>query len=99
MTENTNKLLAFNKGIPTYYPSNMINSKIINAFSGIVYDDKVGSNDEKKYFRVIESSGRYNHEGFQLPQGNYNPNSNKLFYENKEEWLQHLKIRKINPVF
>ena len=48
MTENNNKLLAFNQGIPEYYPSNIVNSRIINALSGIVYDDKVGSKKEKR---------------------------------------------------
>ena len=83
----------------TYYPSNIVNSRIINALSGIVYDDKVGSKKENNYFRVIESSGRFNQEGFKLPPGCYNPNSNKLFYEDKEEWLRHLKMRKISPEF
>ena len=99
MTENNNKLLSFNQGVPEYYPSNIVNSRIINAISGIVYDDKVGSKKENNYFRVIESSGRFNQEGFKLPPGCYNPNSNKLFYEDKEEWLRHLKMRKISPEF
>jgi hypothetical protein len=99
MTENNNKLLAFNKGIPDFYPSNIVNSRIVNALSGMAYDDKVGSKEEVNYFRVIESSGKYNHEGYKLPQGCYNPNSNKLFYETKEEWIRHLKMRKISPEF
>ena len=97
MSENNNKLLAFNKGIPDYYPSNIVNSRIVNAVSGLAYDDKVGSKEEKNYFRVIESSGTYNQEGFKLPQGCYNANSNKLFYESREEWIRHLKMRKITP--
>lgn len=99
MTENNNKLLAFNKGIPDFYPSNIVNSRIVNALSGMAYDDKVGSKEEVNYFRVIESSGKYNHEGFKLPHGCYNPNSNKLFYETKEEWNRHLKMRRISPEF
>ena len=66
MTENNNKLLAFNKGIPHFYPSNVVNSRIVNALSGMAYDDKVGSKEEVNYFRVIESSGKYNHEGYKL---------------------------------
>ncbi len=99
MTENNNRLLAFNKGIPDFYPSNIVNSRIVNALSGMAYDDKVGSKEEVNYFRVIESSGKYNHEGFKLPQGYYKPNSNILLYETKEEWNRHLKIRIISPEF
>ena len=95
MTENNKDLLFHNYGLPSYYPSNIVGSRIINAMSGVAYDSKVGSNDEKIYFRVIESSGRFNHHGFKLPNGCYNPNSNKLFYDSKDEWIRHLKMRKI----
>jgi hypothetical protein len=95
MTENNNRLLFHNRGVPSYYPSNVVGGRIINAMSGVAYDDLVGSKSESNYFRVIEASGRFNHEGFKLPNGCYNPNSNKLFYDSKEEWIRHQKMRKI----
>ena len=95
MTENNHSLLFHNKGVPSYYPSNIVGARIINAMSGVAYDELVGSNAETNYFRIIETSGRFNHEGFKLPNRSYNPNSNKLFYDSKEEWVRHNKMRKI----
>ena len=44
MTENNHSLLFHNKGVPTYYPSNIVGARIVNAMSGVTYDELVGSN-------------------------------------------------------
>ena len=82
-----------------YFPSNINGMRILNAVTGIAYDDIVGSKNEENYFRIIDSSGKINKDGFKLAIGLYNPTSNKLFYDNKEEWLRHNKVRKFIPEF
>lgn len=68
-----------------YYPSNVVGSFIVNAETGIYYKDcKVGSIEEKKFFRVIDSTGTHNN-GLKVS-GNY---SNKLFYDNYEQYYKH----------
>ena len=89
------ELLVFNKGVRQYYPSNIEGTRIVNAITGIAYDDLVGSKKELDYFRVLDSSGKVNSMGYKLPFNYYNPNSNKLFYETKEEWEKHSRMRKL----
>ena len=83
--------------IREYYPSNIIGSNIVNACDGFVYPDLVGSKGETKYFRVIDATGRVDETGKRLGQNANNPQSNKLFYNNKEEYLRHRNI-KVNQV-
>jgi hypothetical protein len=64
-------------GARSYYPSNINGMRILNAVTGIAYDDLVGSKEEVK-----------------LPQGCYNPSTNKLYYDNREEWMRHRNIKK-----
>ena len=91
---NKNDLLLFNKGVRQYYPSNIEGTRIMNAISGMAYDDLVGTKSELNYFRVLDSTGNINSMGYKLPYGYYNSDSNKLFYENKEEWEKHTRMRK-----
>lgn len=76
-----------------YYPSNIVGSTIVNAVTGKPYDKcYVGSNAEKNFFRVIDSSGLCNSEGLKT-YGNRTPN--KLFYDTKEQYIEHrLKANK-----
>ena len=86
---------AFTPSLRDYFPSNINGMRVINASSGIAYDDTVGSVNEKNYFRVIDSSGKINKDGYKLPQGCYNATSNKLFYDSQEEWQRHNNMRKL----
>lgn len=81
-------------GARSYYPSNINGMRILNAVTGIAYDDLVGSKKEVNYFRVLDSTGKYNNNGYKLPQGCYNPSTNKLYYDNREEWMRHKNIKK-----
>jgi len=89
------KVEAFTSNLREYFPSNINGMRILNAATGIAYDDFVGSTNEKKYFRVLDSTGKINKNGYKLPQGCYNPTSNKLFYDSYEEWQRHNKMRKL----
>ena len=68
-----------------YYPSNIENSKIRNAITGIPYNCYVGTKDEYRFFRVIDSTGNYNING---KREGRNIGPNKLFFQNKEEYIK-----------
>ena len=46
-----------------YFASNIDGACIVNAATGDVYTDRVGSKAEEKYFRVIDTTGRYDVNG------------------------------------
>tara|TARA_B100001175_G_C19402426_1_gene586965 strand:+ start:15 stop:299 length:285 start_codon:yes stop_codon:yes gene_type:complete len=82
------------KDTPHYYPSNIQGTKIRNAVTGQTYDNcYVGTVTEKNFFRVIDSSGKYDHQGLKI---RGNPNSNKLFFESYTEFEKFYKIGEKN---
>ncbi len=82
------------KDTSCYYPSNIQGTKIRNAVTGQTYDNcYVGSLAEKNFFRVIDSTGKYDVEGNKI-RGNSNPN--KLFFESYAEFEKFYKIREKN---
>lgn len=93
------KVEAFASSLREYFPSNINGMRILNAVTGIAYDDTVGSKNEENYFRVLDSTGNINKDGYKLPQGCYNPTSNKLFYDSREEWERHNKMRKLTTEY
>lgn len=90
---------VFEASLREYFPSNINGMRILNAVTGIAYDDTVGSKNEVNYFRVLDSTGKVNNKGYKLPQGCYNPSTNKLYYDSREEWMRHVKGRKLNVEF
>ena len=77
-----------------YYPSNIHGNKIRNAVTGQTYDNcYVGSVSEKNFFRVIDSTGKYDSEGIKIKG---NSNSNKPFFESYTEFEKFYKIREKN---
>lgn len=75
-----------------YFPSNYNSLNITNAETGEIYTDIVGSNSEKKYFRVIDATGYANEKG-QFTFGSRTPN--KLFYKDAQQYINH-RNRKYN---
>jgi len=69
-----------------YFPSNNNGLYINNAETGEIYSDIVGSNSEKKYFRVIDSTGTIDYNG-NVSYGIKTPN--KLFYKNADQYIHH----------
>ena len=70
-----------------YYPSNIVGASIVNAVTGKPYDKcYVGTIAEKKFFRVIDASGLCNSNGIKTYKNN---TSNKLFYDNREQYMKH----------
>ena len=78
------KLLSLNR---QYFPSNIQGSYIKDAITGEEYEDRIGTKNEEKYFRVIDCTGLVGPDGKKLLQGLFNPNSNRLFFKSKEEYL------------
>ena len=72
-----------------YYTSNIVGANIVNAATGDVYTDVIGTKAETKYFRVIDATGRYDENGRSVGQNANNPMSNKLFYLDREQYMQH----------
>lgn len=78
------------KDLPYYYPSNIQGTKIKNAITGFTYHNcYVGSHSEKNFYRVIDSSGKYNELGSKTFK---NCNPNKLFFESYDEFKKFYKI-------
>jgi len=79
---------------PRYFASNNMGSNIRNAVTGQTYEKcYVGSLAEKKFFRVIDSTCKYDGNGNKV---RGNPNPNKLFFESYEEFKQFYKIEEKN---
>lgn len=74
------------KRMKQYYPSNFNGLNINNAETGEIYYDLVGSKNEKKFFRVIDSTGTTNGSG-QICYGI--KTSNKLFYKDVNQYISH----------
>ena len=82
------------KNTQRYYPSNIQGTKIRNAITGQTYDNcYVGTIAEKNFFRVIDSTGKYDGEGCKI---RGNPNSNKLFFESYTEFEKFYKLGEKN---
>ena len=75
----------------TYYPSNIVGNKIVNAVTGKSYDYLVGSKEETNLYRVIDSTGNYDMNG-KYTKSNRNPN--KLFFNDEQQYLDFVKLSK-----
>lgn len=77
-----------------YYPSNKAQMLIRNAVTGVNYPYLVGSNEQRRLYKMIDTTGTCNSEGFiiktkcDLP----NPNPNHLFYDSPEQCMGQLRI-------
>ena len=77
-----------------YYASNIPGTKIKNAITGFTYNNcYVGSYSEKNFYRVIDSTGKYNENGNRTYD---NKNPNKLFFESYAEFEKFYKINNEN---
>jgi hypothetical protein len=91
---------------PTYYPSNIPDSFIVNAVTGVAYPWKVGSNDSKRLFKVYDTLGLHDKHGVKIPKrvknnsrfqkSEINPNPNQLYYESPQEFMRHQRYT-VNP--
>jgi hypothetical protein len=84
-----------------YFPSNTQNSFIVNAETGVKYDYRVGSFESRRLFKMVDSTGACDSEGFVMdPRDDTYPNRNPnhIFYDSPEQFARHQRTA-IEPHF
>ena len=74
------------------YYSNVIGSNIVNAISNAKYPWRVGSKDENRFFRVINTVPYTNYKRKGSINNYDSVSSCKAFYENPHEYMEHCNI-------
>lgn len=93
MTDSINNELEYNIGFlnynNSYYPSNVEGERIIDAVTGAKYPWRVGTYEEKRFFKVIDASDIMETNGKQ----SYNKrSSNFLYYQSPESYMKHKNV-------
>ena len=81
-----------------YYPSNKSQSFIVNAVTGAKYTYKVGSWDQSRLYKIVDTTGACDGEGYVITslKEPTNPSPNHLFFDTPEECMKHMRIQ-ISP--
>jgi len=70
------------------------NSKIVNAVTGLEYPWVQGSLNEKRLYKVIDSTVYYDDEGFfRSRKSAINYNSNLLYFDSPEQYLTYMRVK------
>lgn len=69
-----------------YYTSNNQDLLIRNGITGDKYGFKKGSKSELALFKVMDTTGRVDEEGFILTKRKNNPTTNTIYYNSPEEY-------------
>ena len=78
------------KRVPVSFASDVHGMNIRNAATGSFYDERVGTLDERKFFKVSgKSTFKMNSEGVVLDEG-YNMSS--FYYDTPEQYEQHKNV-------
>ena len=93
MTDSIDNKLNFNVGYynykNTYYPSNVEGQQIVDAVTGAVYPWRVGTYEEKRFFKVVDASDIMESNG----KRSYNKRtSNFLYYQYPESYMKHKNV-------
>ena len=77
-----------------YYPSNIPQTFVRNAVTGVNYSFLVGSNEQRQLYKMVDALGTCDKEGFIIKDRNQLPNSspNHLFYDSPEQCMSHLNV-------
>jgi hypothetical protein len=70
------------------YYSDVVGSPILDAVTGAKYPFKVGSLDEKKFFKV-RSTMAYKNRSAKTPNPTCASVANQAFYENPQSYMRH----------
>jgi hypothetical protein len=88
-----------------YYTSNSPDSFIKNAITGSLYPYKVGSNNSRRLFKIVDATGNYDNDGVRIKNSKFrgkeyfiNSNSNHLYYNTPEECTRHMRVT-FQPAF
>jgi len=74
-----------------YFTSNIILDYVKNAVSGKKYPYRLGTYESMRLYKVIDSTGRCDKDGFINKYGQVNKQSNILFYDSPEQYAKHKK--------
>lgn len=90
----------------TYYPSNVSNTYIRNAATGVMYPFKVGSAESRQLFKIVDTTGLNDINGKRImPPRQRNKNGSKpthtlpnhitnhLYYDSPEEFARHFSTK------
>ena len=77
-----------------YYPSNIPQTFVRNAVTGVKYPFLVGSNEQRQLYKMVDAMGTCDTEGFIIKDRNNLPNlsPNHLFYDSPEQCMSHLNV-------
>jgi hypothetical protein len=94
MHSNEDDVKKSKKGHCKYYPSNKQQALIKNALTGLPYLWRVGTIDEKRLFKVVDTTGTCDGEGYLIRRGGVlpNPNPNHLYYDSPDQCMSHLNL-------
>ena len=83
---------------PRYFPSNVPQSFIKNAVTGVPYPYVVGSKEQKFLYKMVDASGTCDADGYVIKARADLPNhtTNHLFYDSPEQCMSHLRLS-LNP--
>ena len=96
--EGQNKQVEKKSKPPRFFPSNKPQTFIKNAVTGVPYPYLVGSKEQSLLYKIIDTTGTCDSDGYLIKQRENlpNPNTNHLFYDSPEQCMSHLHL-KINP--
>ena len=78
-----------------YYTSNVPDQFIKNAVTGMKYPWRVGSLDSSRLFKVVDTIGKYDSNGYKMKPNskNYpNPSPNHCYYDSPQQFMVHRKM-------
>ena len=93
MTDFINNEVEYNVGFfnykNSYYPSNVEGQRIVDAVTGAEYPWSVGSYEEKRFFKVMDTSDIMESNG----KRSYNKRTpNFLYYQSPESYMKHKNV-------
>lgn len=89
--QNIEENRAYDPFKRVYYSDN-VGTSIVDAITGVRYIAKVGSNDEKKYFKV-KCTTAYRNRLAKLQNEPSFTTSNQAFYKSPQEYMDYHKVK------
>jgi len=80
---------------PRYFPSNKPQMFIRNAVTGVPYPFVVGSKDQSSLYKIVDTTGTCDSEGYVIKSRSDLPNhnTNHLFFDSPEQCMSHMRIQ------
>ena len=86
---------------PVYFPSkpHQMEAYPCNAVTGMQYRHKIGTLASKELYKVVDSTGQMNRNGYRISKREpRNPNPNHLYYDDPQQFSNHSGIW-VDPLF